>query len=98
MQPQESTAGSEADGLPDSFVALQQSCEELSATAAGLPELRLIVQQLEQDATEVVQLQQRKEELAGVPQQLLQLRQEVDELQQMAEEQQVMQVRLCRIG
>jgi uncharacterized phage infection (PIP) family protein YhgE len=88
----------EADSLQDSFVALQQSCEDLSAAAAGLQELRLTVQQLEQDATEVVLLQQRKEELASVPQELLQLRQEVDELQQMAEEQQAMQVCFCWVG
>jgi DNA mismatch repair ATPase MutS len=75
-------------------LVLQHSCEELSAAAAGLQELRVTVEQLEQDASEVVRLQQRKEALAGVPQQLLQLRQEVGELQQMADDQQAMQVRL----
>jgi uncharacterized phage infection (PIP) family protein YhgE len=83
-----------ADSLQDSSLVLQHSCEELFAAAAGLQELRVTVEQLEQDASEVVRLQQRKEELAAVPQQLLQLRQEVDELQQMADDQQAMQVRL----
>lgn len=98
LQAQETNAGGDADSLQDSFVVMQQSCEELSAAAAGLQELRLTVQQLEQDAIEVAQLQQRMQELAGVPQQLVQLRQEVDELQQMAEEQQAMQVRLCQLS
>jgi hypothetical protein len=86
--------GEAADSLQDSSLALQHSCEELFAAAAGLQELRETVELLEQDASEVVRLQQRKEELSGMPQQLSQLRQQVDELQQMADDQRAMQVRL----